>query len=404
MSLPTSLQAARLRLSMSHPYMGSVLWAVVPVSSPGLGTLGVDKYGRLYYDAEKLETWSPGEREAVLYHELGHLIRDHAGRLDPLTPDTQRANVAGDLEINDDIRSEGLNLPEGAVYPSTFDLPAQRTAEEYLDLLPVPPPCPGGGGPGDGKKGPEPKPCGSGSTGKPEPWEAPAPGTVGRTGEPAPEGMGPAELGTIRRATAEAIREEASKSRGTVPAGLQRWAESYLHPQINWRAALRSAVRSAVARASGMDDYSFHRPSRRQIPRVILPSMYRPVPQVAVITDTSGSMGTEELAKALAEIGGVLKTLGTPIEVLSVDAAVHTRQRVTRTRQISLVGGGGTDMGAGLEALLERGPVPDVIVVVTDGYTPWPDRAPANTQVVVCLVGDGQSPRWARTVKVGELR
>jgi predicted metal-dependent peptidase len=459
--IPTELQAARLRLGISRPYISSVLWSVVPVKAPGLGTLGVDKYGRLYYDPDVLRRWTPAEREAVLYHEINHLLRGHAERLDPISPCATCANLAGDLEINDDLRTEGMTLPDGGLYADSpkIHLPPRLTAEEYLGLLPAhhsegspaaPEPPSGNGpkphgtavgesrspkpdchtadGPGsdspastgedddggngnecpdDDDKGEPPAPghgpgshtCGSGATGTPEPWEAPPPGTTNADGTEAPDGMGPAELETVRRATAERIREECSHGRDTIPRGLRRWAEGYLNPTVNWRKALRSAIRTAVSRAAGMDDYSWSRPARHQLPGAILPALYRPVPTVAVIVDTSGSMGTEELKKALAEVHGVLKTVGTPIEVLTVDAAVNGRRRVTRAASVDLTGGGGTDMRVGLEAL--KGPTrPDIAVVITDGYTPWPER-PLPFHVVACVVGDGgDPPSWIRAVKV----
>ena len=44
---------------------------------------------------------------------------------------------------------------------------------------------------------------------------------------------------------------------------------------------------------------------------------------------------------------------------------------------------------------------PEVVVVVTDGDTPWPDRAPAGTRVVVALTrAGGSAPAWARAVVV----
>ena len=37
-------------------------------------------------------------------------------------------------------------------------------------------------------------------------------------------------------------------------------------------------------------------------------------------------------------------------------------------------------MGAGLAKAAELGPRPDLIVVLTDGYTPWPSSAPRGHQ------------------------
>lgn len=55
--LPESLQVARLKLNHSHPYLGAAIWSLVPVKKDGLGTLGVDKWGRLYFDEEAVGKW-----------------------------------------------------------------------------------------------------------------------------------------------------------------------------------------------------------------------------------------------------------------------------------------------------------------------------------------------------------
>jgi predicted metal-dependent peptidase len=90
------------------------------------------------------------------------------------------------------------------------------------------------------------------------------------------------------------------------------------------------------------------------------------------------------------------------VHVLSCDAQVHRVQRVTSARRVELFGGGGTNMGAGIAAALALRPRPSVIVVLTDGYTPWPARAPTRARVVVGLVGTGAwaVPRWARLVRI----
>ena len=47
-----------------------------------------------------------------------------------------------------------------------------------------------------------------------------------------------------------------------------------------------------------------------------------------------------------------------------------------QARDVELLGGGGTDMGAGLAKAAELRPRPDLIIVLTDGYTPWPSAPP----------------------------
>ena len=209
----------------------------------------------------------------------------------------------------------------------------------------------------------------------------------------------------IRRDVARRIKEH-SKGRGNTPGHWGRWADEKLRPKVNWRKELAAAVRHAMADVAGAVDYSYRRPSRRQGQvgngKVVLPSLRRPVPSVAVVVDTSGSMSDTMLAQALAEISGILRGLGQRegVTVLTVDTAVHASKKVFDARQVQLAGGGGTDMREGIEAATKLRPRPQVCVVVTDGYTPWPDTPPRGMKTVVALVGDGDAPKWAKTLKI----
>ena len=459
--LPEKMQAARLKLVRQYPFLASALWSVIPIEKPGLGTLAVDKWWRLYFDPVVVQKWTVEELSAVLYHEACHLLRDHASRFENAVQIV--ANLAGDIEINDDIRAE-VQLPGGAIYPETFELPPGKLAEEYYDELakrlgtaqagssgdaggqesgdgsssqghpqqgaegaaegagdgskPTDPSSSGspassnpsgspvgsgatGHGDKDHSHAPSPFPgagrCGSCAHGQQESWEE------GPPGQSKVPGISSGEAEVIRRKVAEdVIRiDQSSDDRGTVPEHWRRWADQKLRPKVDWRKELASLVRRAIAAQSGASDYTYRRPSKRSPPGIILPSLYQPVPEVAVVVDTSGSISDNQIAQALAEVAGVLQALGyrNSITVLSVDAEVHTCQRVFRPEQVKLVGGGGTDMGVGLDAALRLRPRPEVVIIITDGLTPWPDKPPTNTSVVVALVGNGQSPDWAKTVR-----
>jgi predicted metal-dependent peptidase len=110
------------------------------------------------------------------------------------------------------------------------------------------------------------------------------------------------------------------------------------------------------------------------------------------------------LAMVLAEVEGLLRALGLArqVRVLACDTAVGPAQRVSSARQVQLVGGGGTDMGAGIGAAAALRPRPAVTVVLTDGYTPWPSSPPKGMRVVVGLLGQQapDAPAWARAVRV----
>ncbi|MGW2488543.1 vWA domain-containing protein [Streptomyces sp. NPDC001606] len=382
----TKLLAARYRAASDRPYLASALYALTVVPSAEVPTMGVDRHWRCYVSPAFVDATPVPELAGVWVHEAAHLLRDHHGRADRLPAaaqrDRHRVNVAQDCEINDDLLADGLRLPDGRMEPRLFGLPEGELFEAYLDRLP-----PQGRTPD----------CGSGAHGRPAPWELP--------GSAAPARLGEVEAQALRRQTAEAMRAH-QRTRGTLPAGWQRWAEEILEPTVDWRQALSGAVREAVAWAGGAVDYTYRRPSRRTpaLRGVVLPSLRRPLPRVAVVIDTSGSMGEAELAAALAEVTGVLREVGirgNRVTVLACDADVHAVSRVVATEQITLGGGGGTDLRVGIEAALGMPDRPGIVVVLTDGYTPWPDEHPP-CRVIAALLGQAppQPPSWAETVRI----
>jgi predicted metal-dependent peptidase len=176
---------------------------------------------------------------------------------------------------------------------------------------------------------------------------------------------------------------------------------------VDWRARLAALVRRAVAQAAGRVDHSYRRPSRRAaaVPEIVLPALVRPVPRIAVVVDTSGSVSRADLGQALAELGGVLRAAGhRRLDVICCDTRAYPVQRVTAASQVELIGAGGTDLRPGIAAATggepSAGAAADLVIVLTDGHTPWPDRRP-RCPVVVCLFGERASvPSWAGVVHV----
>ncbi|MEV4498614.1 VWA-like domain-containing protein [Micromonospora arborensis] len=382
----TKLLAARFRAAHDRPYLASALYSVTVVESRSVPTMGVDRRWRCYVNPDFVAGLAVPQLAAVWIHEVAHLLRDHHGRADRLAAehgrDHHRVNVAQDCEINDDLLADRLPLPPGRLEPTTYGMPAGLLFERYLTLLP---PEVGGDD------------CGSGAHGVDRPWEV---------GDGSGEGISEVEAGAIRRDTSQQIRQ-ASRSRGSVPAGWQRWAETVLEPTVDWRRALTGAVREAAAWASGAVDYTYQRPSRRSpaLSKVVLPRLRQPLPRVAIVVDTSGSMSDGQLAAALAEVSGVLKAVGiggNRVTVLSCDAAVQVVRAVCTVGAVRLAGGGGTDMRVGVdEALRHR---PHIIVVLTDGYTPWPATPPESARLIVGLIGAKAPPppEWITTVRVDD--
>jgi len=382
--------AARLWGAMHFPYLASALFASKVVSAPGLGSIAVDRSWRLYMDPTLVDRWSAEEIGTVLVHHAGHLLRDHAGRAQSLGIDEKSEKdwvVAADAEINDDLVDADVSFPVDPIVPAALECEPGGFAEDYFRRIRGKDVCPGE--------------CGSGAHGQTRRWEV--------NGDGIPQ-ISPASAHLLRCKVASEIRSCAGKLPGTVPMGWQRWADDLLEPKVDWRKALAAVVRTGLASAAGCVDYSYMRPSRRAsvTGNVILPALRRPLPAVAVVIDTSGSMSEHLLGEVVAEVEGILRGVGvgrSRIHVLACDTEVHKVQRVTSARQVQLFGGGGTNMGAGLDTALALRPKPSVVVVLTDGYTPWPAEGPKGVRVVVGLVGPGDRPvpGWAKLVRIEDV-
>jgi predicted metal-dependent peptidase len=401
------LAGARLWAATRFPYLATGVFGAEVIAEPGSGTVSVDQSWRMRADPDLAAEWTAAQFGSVLVHHVCHLLRAHGERAQAVGVGPEEARTwvrAADAEINDDLVPAGLDLPGKPVLPHDLGAEDGLLAEQYFDAIWSRPARGAKGGAGGGttdRSGQRRQEgeaaggwldCGSGADGMPRPGDGPG-GLPGWQAE------------LLRRQVAQDVIAH-GKRPGSVPAGLLRWAEEVLNPKVDWRRVLAAELRRAIAEVSGAVDYSYRRPSRRSAVagQVVLPALRRPVPEVAVVCDTSGSMTADLLAAALAEVEGLLRALGLArqVQVLACDTAVAPAQRVSSARQVQLVGGGGTDMGAGIAAAAALRPRPAVTVVLTDGYTPWPLAAPKGMRVVVGLLGPGapDAPRWARAVRV----
>jgi predicted metal-dependent peptidase len=404
--------AGRVWAARQAPYLATALLALEPVVVESGGAAGrdfsaypVDRNWHVYLDPEVFERTDVPTLGFWLVHQVSHLLRRHADRypmpgedeqrspVGARTPEQRRWNIATDAEINDDLVAGELALPATAVTPAGIDCPTGWLAEQYWDALADQQARPARDDHGGTGFVPIRRDCGSGCDGRARPWDC------GRAGL---SGIGQK---LVARDVAHRIREH-RRRRGDVPAGWQRWADDLLKPAVSWQRVLSSAVRRGIAEVAGRVDFTYRRPSRRAtaVPDVVLPSLRQPLPQVAMVLDTSASMSDQMLGQALAEVSGVLRGLGVGrrrLRVVCCDAAAYEAQRVLNARDVRLLGGGDTDIGAGLAAASALEPRPDLVIVLTDGHTPWPPAAPVGVRVIVGLMDPaGTVPEWAKAVMI----
>ncbi|MBB2899586.1 putative metal-dependent peptidase [Kineococcus radiotolerans] len=290
--------------------------------------------------------------------------------------------------------------------------PGADAADEDADPADVPPAAAGEDAPGpgdgddDGDDGNDGDDCGSGAGGPRRAWEQDESGTDAEGRDDGSVDAGRAEL--IRQQTARAVLEHA-RSRGSVPAGWQRWATLVLEPEVDWRRELDSVTRRVSANVAGVRDYSYARPSRRaaSFPGVVMPAMRQPrPPRVAAVVDTSGSISDAMLSRVHAETAVVVRRCrGEGVMVIACDAAASAPRTVRSMSEVRMVGGGGTDMREGLRAAARARPRFDLVITMTDGDTPWPAAPPPENPdaryVVLLLDGEREGvPAWMHTIVV----
>jgi predicted metal-dependent peptidase len=400
------LFAARLHAARVRPFLATALFALHAVESRRVPTMAVDRHWRCYVSPAFVDRTPVEDLAGVWVHEVSHLLRDHHGRSDRLARERGltgpgerlRMNIAADCEINDDAFGDGLLRPEGAVTPASLGLPEGELMEDYLRQF---------------RLGPRTQElswldCGSGADGLERGWDL---------GPDGAHGLNAQEQDAVRFRVAQGINGRP----GNAPKGWKRWAEEAFHPPQPWRELLGAAVRSAACGTGAGEDYTYGRPSRRSagLPGVVLPSLRRTPPRVSVVIDTSGSVSDAELGSALLEVAAIARAVGGRRDLVTVvpcDAAARIVHPLCRGEGIPLMGGGGTDLRSGFAKALRAGPPPDVVVVLTDGQTPWPARRPPCRTVVGLFprqrrlrswdeddpdrVPDSP-PAWARVVTIG---
>ncbi|MGW2049116.1 vWA domain-containing protein [Streptomyces sp. NPDC001858] len=398
------LLAARLQAARARPYLATALFALHVVESRRVPTMAVDRHWRCYASPAFVDRTPVEQLAGVWVHEVSHLLRDHHGRSDRVARERGltgagerlRMNIAADLEINDDAYGDGLARPEGVVVPESMGLPEGQLMEEYLTRFRL----------GQFTDGLSWLDCGSGADGLERDWEL---------GPEGAHGLSEQERDAVRFRVAQGINGRP----GRAPKQWRRWAEEAFQTPQPWRELLGAAVRSAASGPGAGEDYSYGRPSRRSasVPGAVLPSLRRRPPRVCVVVDTSGSVSDAELGSALLEIAAISRAVGGRRDLVSVvpcDASARIAHPLCRAEGIPLVGGGGTDLRTGFAKALRVSPRPDVVVVLTDGQTPWPATRPPCRTVVGLFPRTSDSydeddpdyvpdqpPGWARVVEIG---
>ncbi len=407
------IMAAKIIAQARWPYMSTLIFSLRIVESPDLPTLAVDAGWRMYYNPTFVLEQIPEVLATMVLHEALHCVSKHSTRFQSLGREDashETWNLAGDANINEIL--DDAKMPWGEFEPVRYDTLAKygvkkgmTTELTFFTMLKHFEDNP--------SKERDHSDCGSVTGGNSRGYELP------KNNAENPTIKGDQQDVIRDRVAQDVIKHSREKGMGSVPGELLRWANELLNPQINWKRELAGCLRSSLATVLGRRDYTFSRPSRRQSsmaesdPEFILPSMRKPSPPtIAIVIDTSGSVQEKEITEFLSEVDGIATANGIAqgITVIPCDSQVGEIQKIrtiSGIAEIKLKGGGGTDLRVGIAAAEALRPQPKIIIVLTDGYTPWPDSIDGNIEslIVCCSVSDSvpNVPQFATAIDMTHL-
>lgn len=183
-----------------------------------------------------------------------------------------------------------------------------------------------------------------------------------------------------------------AKEAGKFPAGLEKLVDAIAHPKVNWRIQLRKFMQSFAKCGD-----SWARPNPKYIPMgMYLASRWsEAIGHVVLFGDTSGSRDyAEARAEFIAEFGSIHDELRPEMtHTAFFDTQVYPGGEFGPDDEIEWKpkGGGGTDFRPIFPWIEKRGIQPACVVILTDGFGYFPDKAP-DVPVLWAMTTDVNPP------------
>lgn len=367
MSTLTNLQKARARLLLHHPFFATLLLSTPMIEDKSLPTAATDMKN-IYYNPEFFAPLAGEVIEFVLGHEVLHIVFEHGLRLHSRDP--RLWNIACDYAINLILEDSGFTLHPQCLIDRKY---MGMSAEQIYELLQ--------------KSVPKRKKQPSNGTGE-DPRSGLPQDILGQDVRE-PQVANKDEMSRVQRSIQQRVAQAATmaKMAGKLSATLERLVHEILNPVVPWPDVLREYMTRII-----QDDENWSRRNRRY-GDVYLPARYsQKMGDVVIIGDVSGSIGQAELDRIAAEITCIAEMLRPEsIRVLWADTEVVKEEVFECGEPIVLkpCGGGGTDMRVPLAHAVQYDP--QAVVLITDGYTPWPTTEP-DYPLVVCCTTDQNVP------------
>ncbi len=198
-----------------------------------------------------------------------------------------------------------------------------------------------------------------------------------------------------------------NKSRGTIPAGIERIINELKNPILDWRTILNDFVQEEIC------DYSFTPPDKRMDESPFFLPCFNEKDESAknllFMIDTSGSMSDEEITECYCEIYGAIQQFNGRLtgKLGFFDAVVVEPVAFEDEEEFKIIrpkGGGGTSFHIIFDYVRERlmDDPPVSIIILTDGYAPYPKQEDAMDIPVLWIINNekAEAPKWGKVARM----
>ncbi len=399
------IMIARMKMLCDNGFYGLLLMHVPVSIGTDKETVWVEDGDRIVFHPDFLDSLNDEELEYALQHVILHIVLRHFERSEEIR--NEDYDLAADIVVNSNIlrahtgncRSISLS-GYGGVQPHLApngDDGWKYTVEEILEMLKEMKggidSLSGGGGEGQGHSGWDDHASGSagGSDAEAEQWQA----YVCRA----------CESMAKQAANLEEEPFTAGMAWGAIPAFVERMLENLRKPQTDWRTILQEFVQEELV------DYSFVPPDRRFPDSPFLLPDFNVKDEhpenILFMIDTSGSMSGNTITMVYSEVKGAIDQFDGKLKgwLGFFNAAVTKPQPFENENEfltITPVGGGGTSFQVIFDYVntAMRDEPPASIVILTDGYAPFPDEKAANGIPVLWILTTDVEPPWGKVARV----
>ena len=415
-SVETKLHAARTRLILDRPFIGALVMhlRLRAADAAWCETTATDARA-FYYNPDFIAGLTLPETQFVLAHEAVHCALGHFARRQHRT--RRRWDVACDHAANLLLEADGLKPLPGTLANPDFQ---GLSAEEIYPLIPPDTPertldrhlfdeqfrdqvaqgsgARGASRPVAAKKGGEAVGADADPRAAADHWDDAGNETRHSKGMvlPSPE----PDASELARRWKSRVVSAAQQARGAgkLADSWLRLVDGLIEPQLPWRVLLARYLMTAAR-----DDYSFQRPSRRE-GDALLPRLASDQLELAVVLDTSGSIGAEELAQFAAEVDALKGQVRARVTLHACDERLDPRGpwefQPWEALQLppDMSGGGGTRFTPVFEWIAASRRRPDLLLYFTDAQGEFPHHAP-GFPVIWLIKGRGKVP-WGERIQL----